>query len=559
MGRIFRGSFSAFAAIAIAVAGGGARVLAAEPGPNPAARVIVLANAADPDSIAIALHYAQVRHVPEANIVSLEMPLQEEISWLEFVSSIWEPLQDQLVRKGWIDALAIGDVDTLGRKKYAVSGHKIAALVVCRGVPLKIRDEPNLYRPVQPFTDHGQLRTNAGAVDSELSLLAADGGYPINAFVINPLFGKDNPTEYERAKVVEVGRLDGPSRDDAMALVDRAVAAERSGLAGRAYVDMGGKFAEGDRWLSRTVDEIADLGFDMSVDREPNTFPSTARFDAPILYFGWYAPDLNGPFLLPGFRFPPGAIALHIYSYSARTMHSASEGWSGPFVARGATATVGNVYEPYLEYTHRPDYLVRALSRGRTLGDAAYFALPVLSWQSILIGDPLYRPFAVSLADQLRNSGRFSPGLAGYATLRSVNLLDRLHKPELAFSELREALAKEPNLAVGLALARRLQALGSSTEAVKVLEPLLMQDALPPDHWVLARNAADLLAAGGRPDLAVTAYRRLFAIRDLPAGVRAQWLVSARAAATAAHDSDQAFVWKEDLDRTVIEILTQRG
>ncbi len=559
MARILRGRFSAFAALAIAVAGGGAQASAAEPAPDLAARVIVLANAADPDSLAIARHYAQVRHVPQANVVSLEMPLQEEIGWLEFVSSIWEPLQDQLVRKGWIDALAIGDVDTIGRKKYAVSGHKIAALVVCRGVPLKIRDEPSLYRPVQPLTDHEQLRTNAGAVDSELSLLAADGGYPINAFVINPLFGKDNPTDYDRAKVVEVGRLDGPTRDDAMALVDRAVEAERSGLAGRAYVDMGGKFVEGDRWLSRTVDEITDLGFDLSVDRDPSTFPSTARFDAPVLYFGWYAPDLNGPFLLPGFRFPPGAIALHIYSFSARTMHSVSEGWSGPFVARGVTATVGNVYEPYLEYTHRPDYLMRALSRGRTLGEAAYFALPVLSWQSILIGDPLYRPFAVSLADQLKNPGRFSPGLAGYAALRSVNLLDRTHKPDLAFSQLRGALAGEPNLAVGLALAKRFRALGSSNEAVKVLEPLLRQDALPTDHWVLARDAADLLAAGGRPDLAVMAYRRLFAIRDLPAGVRAQWLVSARTAATAAHDSDQASAWKEDLDRTVAEILTQRN
>ncbi len=559
MGRTFRGRFSAFAAIAIAVAGCGTAGFAADSGNSLASRVIILANAADPESVAVAQHYARVRGVPEENIISLEMPVLEEINWLEFVSSIWEPLQDQLVRKGWIDALAIGDVDSLGRKKYAVSGHRIAALVVCRGVPLKIREEPNLYEPVPRLTDHEQLRTNAGAVDSELSLLAADGGYPINAFVVNPLYGKDNPSVYDRAKVVEVGRLDGPTQDDALALVDRAVEAERAGLAGRAYVDMGGKFAEGDRWLSRTVDEITDLGFDMSVDREPVTIPSTARFDAPVLYFGWYAPDLNGPFLLPGFRFPPGAIALHIYSYSARTMRSASDGWSGPFVARGVTATVGNVYEPYLEYTHRPDFLVRALARGRTLGDAAYFALPVLSWQSILIGDPLYRPFAVSLADQLKNPGRFSAGLAGYATLRSVNLLDHMHKPELALSELREALAREPNLAVGIVLAKRLQALGSSGEAVGILETLLKQDSLLSEHWVLARNAADLLATSGRPDLAVTAYRRLLAIRGLPAGVRAQWLVSARTAATAAHDSEQASIWKEDLNETVTEILTQRG
>ena len=58
-----------------------------------------------------------------------------------------------------------------------------------------------------------------------------------------------------------------------------------------------------------------------------------------------------------------GAVALHIHSFSAPTLRSDSAGWCGPFVARGVTATVGNVFEPYLDLTHRPNLLLQACRR----------------------------------------------------------------------------------------------------------------------------------------------------------------------------------------------------
>ena len=64
------------------------------------------------------------------------------------------------------------------------------------------------------------------------------------------------------------------------------------------------------------------------------------------------------------------------------------------------------------------------MSRGEDLVDAAYYALPVLSWQSIVIGDPLYRPFAVPLSAQMKDSAALPPKLAGYAVIRRMNLLD---------------------------------------------------------------------------------------------------------------------------------------
>jgi len=99
------------------------------------------------------------------------------------------------------------------------------------------------------------------------------------------------------------------------------------------------------------------------------------------------------PFTQPKFRFEPGAIAVHVHSYSAATLRSESKGWVGLLIARGAVATTGAVYEPSLQLMHRPQLMFEELTKGARLGDAVYAALPVLSWQNVLIGDPLYRPF----------------------------------------------------------------------------------------------------------------------------------------------------------------------
>ena len=511
-------------------------------------RVVVVANGDAPDSVAIADHYADVRGVPRANVIVLRMPVSETITWGEFVASVWQPLEDELVRRGWIDAIAMNLIDDVGRRKYAVSGQRIAALVVCRGVPLRIAHDPARYREVKPLTDYPEFRTNAGAVDSELSLLAQPD-YPINASVPNPLFKNPKPTDSERAQVVEVARLDGPTAGDALGLVDLAVQAERTGLLGRAYVDIAGPHELGDRWLEATAAAISGLGYDLSVSRGPGTLPSAARFDAPALYFGWYAQDLDGPFALPGFRFPPGAIAVHIHSFSAQTLRSDTEGWCGPLVARGVTATVGNVFEPYLEYLHRPDLLVEALARGENLADAAYYALPVLSWQSILVGDPLYRPFAVPLSAQSGDLSGLPPRLAGYAVIRRMLALDAAGRPGEAIGAGKEGMRRVPGLALGLALARRLEASGEGELAVGVIVEAARSAGATASDWALIREAASFLADHGRAPEAIGLYRRLFAISGIPPSVSFPWLQEARTVALAAGDSAQAAEWQAEMIR----------
>lgn len=528
---------------------------AAEP---QASAVVLVANSSDPGSLAIARHYAEVRQVPADNILSFPMPAGETITWREFVAGVWQPLQDELVRRHWIDGLAMSTTDAVGRRKYAMNGHHIAALVVCRGVPLRIDNDPALDGPDAAGKLSEQLRTNAGAVDSELSLLAADGGYPIEGCVPNPLYRKEHPNEWQRARVVEVSRLDGPSVPDALALVDRAVEAERGGLLGRAYIDLGGPVPEGDLWLEETGRRIASLGFDMTSDRDPATLQASVRCDAPVLYFGWHAPYLDGPFALPGFRFPPGAIAFHIYSYSAHTLRSTTESWSGPLVARGVAATVGNVYEPYLQFTHRPDLFIAALIRGAALVDAAYYALPVLSWQAILIGDPLYRPFKLPFASQLERLDRAPPELAGYALLREAGQLRSAGHPDRSIAVLEAGMVEHPNVALALELARELKAAGRLAESARVLSAAPLPPVAPADQWALECDCARLSSEEGRPDRAVEIYRRVLGIAALPRELRAHWLVDAGKAAVAAGEPRQAAEWKAELDEIVARMVEEK-
>jgi hypothetical protein len=58
---------------------------------------------------------------------------------------------------------------------------------------------------------------------------------------------------------------------------------------------------------------------------------------------------------------------------------------------------MGCVAEPYLDFTPHPgEYLERWGYLGMTFGEAAMTCHPVLSWQTVVIGDPLYRPFRLT-------------------------------------------------------------------------------------------------------------------------------------------------------------------
>ena len=502
---------------------------------DPAARVVILANSRQPDSVRLAEFYAEKRGVPAGNIISLPLPEDESITWREFIDQVYQPLQDELYRRGWIEGTATSLLDKLGRKRYGFTGHHLSYLVVCRGVPLRIFNDPTLLENKRDRKTADQFNKNEGSVDGELSLLA-QSGCDITAMVTNPLFANERPSALEAEMVVKVSRLDGPTFESARRLVTSALEGERHGLLGRYYVDTVGPHTAGDQWLDSVLTQLRDLGFDGDTERTGATLGADARFDAPVLYFGWYAGNLNGPFAVEGFNFPPGAVAVHIHSFSAQTLRSDTQGWCGPLVARGVTVTVGNVFEPYLELTHRPNLLLRALCRGKTFGDAVYYALPALSWQAVAIGDPLYRPFEISLADQERLGDGLPPTLAPYAVMRRANLLLSQGKKAEALATLQAALLARPSLPLGLAVARLALAKDDPKSAVSALKFVSLLKKFRREEWPLAREIAGVLAAHDARPAALQVYLVLTMTKAPTLEARKALLTEARNTADAAGD-----------------------
>ncbi|MDB6079146.1 MAG: hypothetical protein JWO82_2893, partial [Akkermansiaceae bacterium] len=173
------------------------------------------------------------------------------------------------------------------------------------------------------------------------------------------------------------------------------------------------KYPQGDQWLEAIIKEHVKMGIPTLIDSFPDTLPTNYPLRDMAIYYGWYDWNVSGPFLNPNFRFKKGAIAVHLHSFSAAQIRNPQINWVAPLLDRGAAATLGNVYEPYLEMTHHFDIFQDRLLKGYTLVEAAYMAVPVLSWQNLVLGDPLYRPFL-----HLDGSGEKADGDREYRAFR---------------------------------------------------------------------------------------------------------------------------------------------
>jgi uncharacterized protein (TIGR03790 family) len=497
-----KGPFIALLALTLLLGG---TVWAQDRSDDLAERTVVLVNSRQPESVALGQFYLEQRSIPRANLIALPMPDEETVKWSDFVDSIWQPLQDELLRRGWLEGFASEQLDAYGRRRTAFTGHRIAYLVVCRGTPLRIHHDPTKVDESLAARVAGQFRTNGAAVDSELALLAQASPQTIG-FVPNPLFNQRHAAEVSAGLVVKVARVDGPTLAAARSLVQSAIEAEKQGLIGRYYVDLTGPHATGDQWLEATRSQLNELGYFGDVHSGPGMFDVADRFDAPAFYFGWYGGDVNGPFLRDGFRFPPGAIALHIHSFSAPTLRTADRHWAGPLVARGVAATFGNVSEPYLEFTLRPDLLLQQLAAGATLGDAACFATPVFSWQAIVLGDPLYRPFKVSLEEQVARLSEYPASLAGHVAARKAAVLEKLGMDDEARAMLTRGRRNFPSLSLSLASARFELSKGNPGRVVEMLKFVGLLPGLSLADWPLVRAAAELLLKHGSARDALPAY-----------------------------------------------------
>jgi uncharacterized protein (TIGR03790 family) len=451
--------------------------------------VVVVYNSRVPESKTIAEYYALKRQVPTNQVFGFGLSTGEAMSRGEFESALQLPLAEAIkANKLWHFETETAPATNHEPAKviWRVDRSRIRYAVLCYGVPVRINPDPTRTEggadKLRP-----EMRRNEAAVDSELSLLPLiNQKVMLDGPLRNPFYGATNEAFLHPTNgLLLVTRLDGPSASIARGLVDKALQGETDGLWGRAYFDIRNTtdpaYKTGDEWIRNASEVCRRLGFETILDTNPGTFPASFPMSQIAFYIGWYDQNVSGPFTRPTVEFMPGAFAYHLHSYSAHPLRSSTQAWVGPLLDKGVTASMGCVEEPYLSGT--PDMTVftaRFVYYGMSFGEAAYACQSVLSWQTTVVGDPLYRPFGTNpevLKDQLlqRNSK-----LMEWYFLRLLNV----------------------NLAAGKPIA----------DGVAVLENFDKTKT----SAVLSEKLGDLYSAQGKPASAAHAYQQALNLDPTP-------------------------------------------
>ena len=375
-------------------------------------QVAILYNSTVPESRKLAEIYREARGIPEENVIALDMPPRADISRDDYDRMILKPLRRQFEARAWWKRQSEGGGVTLPVL------NKIRVLVTMRGVPLRIQPTPkSAPKPGDPPPANPMAGHDEASVDSELAMFGVEG-LPIDSVLQNKFYQSTKSiSEANLPFLVLTARIDAPTFATCERMIRDAVAVEKTGLWGRAYVDIANKIPQGDAWLETVVKENNTVGIPTVVDRFNDTLPKNYPMTDGSLYYGWYDLHVSGPFLNNRFAFRKGAVAMHLHSFSAEQLTDPSKNWSGALLERGAAVTVGNVYEPYLHLTHDFGIIQQRLLAGYTWVEACWMAIPATSWQAVVLGDPLYKPFK-----HLDGSGEKQEGDIEFRALRAATL-----------------------------------------------------------------------------------------------------------------------------------------
>jgi uncharacterized protein (TIGR03790 family) len=383
------------------------------------ADVVVVANKTVAESGRVAAHYLAKRKVPAANLVLLDLPPGEDISRAEFDSRLAGPLRAALAdRKDTVKViltvygvpLRVGGQGSTPEEKAALATLAPELDAARKAVEAleKEKADPKDVTAARQKRDSLDRKRRAlshdeshAAVDSELMLLWRDT-YPLDRWVANPLYFQSSE-RYRKASppTLMTSRLDGPTPEIAMRLVDDALAVEATGLTGRVVIDARGNrfdpkgsdsghgYAGYDESMRETAKLFEKTPLPVTLDDKEPVLPAGAAKGV-ALYCGWYS---HGNFI-DCCEYERGAIAWHLASSEATTLRRAdSKVWCPNLLKKGVAATLGPVAEPYTIGFPKPAEFFGFLAAGDTLVEAYSRSVMFSSWMTVLVGDPLYAPF----------------------------------------------------------------------------------------------------------------------------------------------------------------------
>jgi uncharacterized protein (TIGR03790 family) len=484
-------------------------------------QVVVIYNSQMPESKAVAEHYAAARSVPANQIFGFGLTTNEIITRADFTDFLQKPLAERLEATGLWKFGEVTKPAANGQPEETdvrVVQSKIRYAVLCYGVPLKIAPSSVLEEFAEKIS-RNEFRRNEASVDSELAWLPlVKMKFPLTGPLPNPFYLCTNRAAMNCTNgLLLVSRLDGPTAEIANALVDKSIEAENTGLWGRAYFDARGLAATnnyflGDQWIFAGAEICRQLGCEVEVDTNEATLPADFPMSHIAIYAGWYAFDPCGPFLQSKMEFMPGAFAYHLNSFSAESVRTATQHWCGPLLAKGATCTMGCVYEPYLQFTPNVGFTLQALGNGYTFGEAAWAAQLALSWQTTVIGDPLYQPFKKAPAELHAQLARTKNPLLEWSfdRLMCLDLARGLREVQL-LSFLANLPITTQSAVLSEKLANLYEASGKPSSAIESWQNALKLNPTPQQKIRLRLTLGQKLETQNQLDAAAENYRALIA------------------------------------------------
>lgn len=388
--------------------------------------LLIIANSAVPESVDLARYYMKKRNIPSKNLLEVKTTDKEEINRQEYNRQIAHPIRKFLIRNDPPE-------------------QRFKCLVLMYGMPLRVLAPPlsetesvhlkrlkDLLREKADEKQPDDKKGKAGiakevkdqwadlkkdirkltradwvaSVDSELALVR-EKTYNLQGWLPNKYFIGFRETLISNMpkRVILVSRLDGPTPAVVRRVIDDSIQAEREELRGKAYFDTRwqekGLSAKGrklsayetyDLAIHHTARLVKKAGkLPVVLDDKPALFGPGEAPEA-AFYCGWYS---LGKYI-DAFTWARGAVAFHVASSECTTLKTpGSTVWCKAMLEKGVAATIGPVTEPYLQSFPAPEVFFGCLLDGKiTLAECYAVANPFWSWQQVLIGDPLYRPFA---------------------------------------------------------------------------------------------------------------------------------------------------------------------
>ena len=458
-----------------------------------AENVAVVINENSQVSQRVGEYYIRQRAIPSSNVIRIRTSQEETIDLAPFLSTIHGPIAAALTRQKIQD--------------------RILYIVLTKGVPLRINGT-------------GGVSGTVASVDSELTLLyrrMAGQQVPTAGRVTNPYFlGPKEVREagrftHREQDIYLVSRLDAFTVEEALALVDKAKSA---GSDGKFVLDERAALVNrtGEDWLELAAKRLdaQSIGDRVMLD----TSPQGVRDVPNVLgYYSWGSNDPRNRVRSFGMGFVPGSLAATFVSSDARTFKQPPADWVpsdsgdqtkwfggtpqsliGDLIHEGATGAAGHVAEPYLQSTVRPEILFPAYVAGFNLIEAFYLAIPHLSWQTVVVGDPLCAPFPRKnlTRPEIEDPVDSTTALPGLFSARRVAAATRQF-PGVAESVVRLAVRAEALLSAGELDGAR-ASLEEATKSAPKVAPFELQLAL-------------LYEQEGEYDRAVERYQRVLEVQ----------------------------------------------